>query len=272
MRGEQVLNSKSVYSRNSLPRLGIEQTEWEREAEEKSKRAAEERRRMEEREKTRQNVEGQLVEDEEMLGEEWKRAGKEREPECQEGEEGRPAKKRRIILDTNWGLEGISEEQGTINKWLMGKNGKCQMGSTQTTIRRWPWLEIEARNLLLDLADRIVKDHQEKIEEEEQQQSLVNPEQEGLEEECVEETSQGKKRAGHTSVVGMWKKRAEKEKEELARKSRLEVADGKRAELLARIQPWNWLKRITGEIVREVVEMAVNKSIEERTRMKEERE
>ena len=33
-----VLNSKSVYSRNRLPRLQIEQTEWEKEREVEEKR------------------------------------------------------------------------------------------------------------------------------------------------------------------------------------------------------------------------------------------
>ena len=39
LRGEGVLNSKTVYSRNRLPRLQVEKSEWEREDEERRKRA-----------------------------------------------------------------------------------------------------------------------------------------------------------------------------------------------------------------------------------------
>ena len=47
LRGEQVLNSRTVYSRNRLPRLEVEKPEWEKVAEEKWKKAAETKQRQE---------------------------------------------------------------------------------------------------------------------------------------------------------------------------------------------------------------------------------
>ena len=117
LRGEQVLNSKTVYSRNRLPRLGIEKTEWEREAEEKFKRAAMARERNEEMEKQRMELgEGQAVDDEGMMTELWRRS----QVGCSDREDieesSRPPKRRRGITNTNWGLEETSEEQERVGE------------------------------------------------------------------------------------------------------------------------------------------------------------
>ena len=74
LRGEQVLNSRTVYSRNRLPRLEVEKPEWEKVAEEKWKKAAETKQREKQADKERQVLgERQSVQDEEMMTEVWRK-------------------------------------------------------------------------------------------------------------------------------------------------------------------------------------------------------
>ena len=73
LRGEGVLNSKAVYSRNRLPRLEIQKSEWEKADDEKRKSAAEFRMREEQREREKTSLgEGQTVADEVLLSEAWR--------------------------------------------------------------------------------------------------------------------------------------------------------------------------------------------------------
>ena len=73
LRGGNVLNSRTVYSRNRLPRLELEKPEWERTNDEKWKRAAEAKLREEALEEQRISLgEGQAVRDESMMTELWR--------------------------------------------------------------------------------------------------------------------------------------------------------------------------------------------------------
>ena len=106
LRGVKVLNLKTVYSRNRLPRLEIEKPEWERMAEEKWKGAAETKRRMEEEERERHELgEGQAVLDEEMMNGMWRVRGLGGARRAEQTEQtDRPSKRSRRTVDEGWGL------------------------------------------------------------------------------------------------------------------------------------------------------------------------
>ena len=121
LRGEGVLNSKTVYSRNHLPRVVIEKPAWEMEAEERWKRAAEAKEREEDRERQRAALgEGQAVRDEEMMTEEWRaRHGTDRARD--EQQDLRPSKRCKREMETTWGLGDEKDEQDKQSDWLMMK-------------------------------------------------------------------------------------------------------------------------------------------------------
>ena len=150
LRGEGILNSKTVYSRNRLPRLEIEKTEWERESEDRKKRAEEERLRCEQKDiERRECVRKCGVEDEEILAEDWRLRqvdGKDRKEQCNE----RPVKRRRV-METLWGQQELSKEQMERTAWLMQPNEQTTSGSRQTTIRPWSCVKIKARKVVVEL-------------------------------------------------------------------------------------------------------------------------
>ena len=103
LRGEGVLNSKSVYSRNTLPRLEIQKTEWEKADEERKKRAEECRQREEQREREKSDLgEGQTVADEWLLAEAWRQNQLKSMDREEQELDNRPKKKMRV-MDTQWG-------------------------------------------------------------------------------------------------------------------------------------------------------------------------
>ena len=158
LRGEHVLNSKSVYSRNRLPRLEIEQPEWERSAEEKWKRAADTKSRMEEEERLRQVLgEGQAVKDEEMLNEIWRKRclGVGRRADDFE-QVDRPTKKSRRSMEEDWGLGEEVEELLSTRRWLHESVKEVPLEKVvETKLKVWTWLEIEARNLVIEIANKV---------------------------------------------------------------------------------------------------------------------
>ena len=97
-----VMNSKTVYSRNRLPRQEVEKPEWER-SEEERRRKMKEWREKEIWEKTQEKmkeVAGDALRDEteEMMREQWRQQPARRmreEDQCEEQQEKPPRKKRR---------------------------------------------------------------------------------------------------------------------------------------------------------------------------------
>ena len=277
LRGEQVLNSKTVYSRNRLPRLGIEKTEWEREAEEKYKIAAMSRERDEEREKQRKDLgEGQAVEDEGMMTELWRRSQVGCSDRVDIQESSRPSKRRRGIIITNWGQEVPNDEQERVGEWLFTKDSQQQqlVGTRQTTIRVWSWLELEARQLLIELAEsvqRVCKEQEAELinmlEEEREQDTLKEPtddQQTEITQELieVEQEPRSKKVQEQETIVSLWKKKEERLSEEQARRGRVQIGESKRAELLARLRPEKWLEQEARRVLIEIMERAAEKATE----------
>ena len=174
LRGEGVLNSKAVYSRNRLPRLEIQKSEWEKADDEKRKSAAEFRMREEQREREKTSLgEGQTVADEVLLSEAWRQGqlgGMVRE---EMEEDPRPRKKRKV-LDTKWGQDAQPEDQTEKFKWLQERidesDGKREM--KQATLQPWSWLKIEARKVLIEIADGIEKRGKEQEAEEKREQCI----------------------------------------------------------------------------------------------------
>ena len=154
LRGEGVLNSKSVYSRNRLPRLAIEKTEWERGEEERKKRAEEERMRFEQKAKERREADsGVEIEDEVMMSEDWRQRqmdGKGRK----EQEDTRPSKRRRVV-DTMWGQEELPQKENERTSWLLEPNTQVVSRNKQTTLKPWSWVQIEARRVVVELVKEV---------------------------------------------------------------------------------------------------------------------
>ena len=129
-----VLNSKTVYSRNRLPRLEVERTEWEKEDEEKRKRilAWKEREKLQEEQRREEEdilKETRAKDDEVMVAEAWRglKTSRNREEKREEdlkcGE--RPSKRVRMKRqrqekDTMWGQSPLTEEEE-------GRESGCMM-------------------------------------------------------------------------------------------------------------------------------------------------
>ena len=112
MRGGQVLNSKTEYSRCRLPRLTIDRNEWEerslRERQEQEEELA--RNGTETQEEERMSMQGGAV---------WELGIKSTNTKRKQLEDdfGRRKKKRKLDVLTDWGGP-LSEEEEGIRKWL----------------------------------------------------------------------------------------------------------------------------------------------------------
>ena len=166
LRGEGVLNSKTVYSRNHLQRVVIEKPAWEMEAEERWKRAAEAKEREEDRERQRAALgEGQAVRDEEMMTEEW-RARQISNRVRDEKQDQRPNKRCKSEMETTWGQVEEKEEQVKQRNWLMMKEQTClREPKQQLLLKPWTWLQIEARKVLLELANKVETEAMDRMSE-----------------------------------------------------------------------------------------------------------
>ena len=276
---EGVLNSKSVYSRNRLPRLELEKTEWEKEDEERKKRYQrwqEDKRKQEARKESQeaktQELEEQEIEEENAMTEEWKRISNQREETFmskEEKENEEPLKKRRKkrgewrkYITHNWGLEPVSEEHNGIVRWLYeednSKKRQPDEGSkdkrTQPRIEPWSWLRLESWNLVIELARKIEEDHvkmDSKIEKESIEEITTKTKTKTKESETNVEAEDGKmkmKSKNQTDIrVFMWKaeekilaRKKEEIRLEIDKTNMIETERRKKVELLAKYHQMDW--------------------------------
>ena len=217
--------------------------------------------RKEQRESKKTSLgEGQTLSDEELFSEAWRQGqlgGMVRE---EIEEDHRPRKKRKVI-DTKWGQDAQPEDQIEKFKWLQEgidkSDGKREM--RQATLQPWSWLKIEARKVLIEIADGIEKRGKEQEAEEKREQCI----QEHLELEIqleqarhgvveVEKSVTVLKPREQDIRVMMTKQREANEKEQ-EKLIRVEIGRQKREDLLARLQPWNWLEKEALKVVIEQV-------------------
>ena len=180
----EVLNNKSVYSRNRVPRMTIEKNDWEM-RQELRQREQEDRERQEKRKRRNGDTEagdspGQehlLEETEEVLAdmkESWRKTGIRRQ-EQDDREEKRDAprakrkkrKDRREEEEIDWGLNDLVEENGDIRNWLRDtartkmETVEIETEKRQTRLKTWNWLELEAREIVVELARTIERQAEE---------------------------------------------------------------------------------------------------------------
>ena len=215
--------------------------------------------------------EGQSVQDEEMMTEVWRKRNLEVDRTTEEQDlHCRPSKRTKRTMEETWGLEDRTEEQENLRRWLLSPGAGVTTGEKrQTTLRRWTWLEVEARRIILELADCIEKKYfREKEQEEnsntvpgedvdilnaietrEQHQVVTEPMESRVESLTVNGEQQ--------TVADMWATQELKQRAEQARRQRLELGETKRAALILKLQPWRWLEQEARTIVLEVVSTAV---------------
>ena len=176
LRGE-VVNSKTVYSRNRLPRLEIEKPEWERAEEERRKKIKEweekmswERNCKEQREEI---VENTSLETEEMMGETWRTGKVHRKREEQEVVEENPKKRLRRGQyggNTDWGTAELSLEEESRGTWLRtgensGDTARSVKISKQTKLQLWSGERLMSRDLVVEMARAAVEESELREEE-----------------------------------------------------------------------------------------------------------
>ena len=121
------MNSKTVYSRNRLPRLEVEKTEWEREDEERRARLLawkEQEARRQQRGKDEQEAGGVDQQEEEIIRDAWRHMKVNRNKEDRGEAVGeKPGKRRRVKdrvreTDTMWGQRELTAEENVVITWL----------------------------------------------------------------------------------------------------------------------------------------------------------
>ena len=139
------INSKTVYSRNQLPRLEVEKPEWERAEEDRRRKLKEwEEKKSWERECERSReeaIENEGTEGEDMMRENW-RLNRVQRIKDDEQEEENPRKKRRRGQyggRVDWGVTELSEDEVQRGKWLVEDEGRIdQKGMLkQSTLKPW---------------------------------------------------------------------------------------------------------------------------------------
>ena len=115
LRGDNVLNSKTEYSRCRLPRLTIDREEWKSAKEKETKR-------LKETEWVEQHVvEDDWVTEEETNMSEWhKENERPKVKRRMDEEEQRVRKRRKLEPLVNWGSGGEGEDEERIRDWLLG--------------------------------------------------------------------------------------------------------------------------------------------------------
>ena len=140
-----VINSKTVYSRNRLPRLEVEKPEWKRAEEDRRRKLKEwEEKKSWERECERSReeaIENEGTEGEDMMRENW-RLNRVQRIKDDEQEEENPRKKRRRGQyggRVDWGVTELSEDEVQRGKWLVEDEGRIdQKGMLkQSTLKPW---------------------------------------------------------------------------------------------------------------------------------------
>ena len=191
-----VLNSKTVYSRNKLPRLEIAREEWEKEDEERRQRYLKEQEQERNIDKhTIPDVE-MTPEEEQLVSETWRRTGMSRNRQTV-GEDLRPTKRKRVrdrIKDTDvmWGLEPTSEEGNGVIEWLYGDMNSSHgeqhtKQSKQQKLEPWSWLKLEAWRMVVEMARNI-----EKVKEQEKQDQIEDMELAEMAEQIEQKYSESK--------------------------------------------------------------------------------
>ena len=134
LRGENILNSKTVYSRNKLPRLVVQKEDWElrKELKEREDKETERKRKRETSRKEKgigkepgTEIQEPLMANEDEMNEHSRQNGiKRTQEQTQERERNQPRPKRkkrkdRREEDVNWGQKDLIEEDGDrIREWL----------------------------------------------------------------------------------------------------------------------------------------------------------
>ena len=124
-----VINSKTVYSRNRLPRLEVEKPEWERAEEDRRKRLKEweEKKSWDSAcDKSRDEaIENEGIEGEDMMRENGNLNRVQRKREVEQEKEN-PSKRRRrgqYSGRVDWGIIELSEDELQRGKWLIEEEG-----------------------------------------------------------------------------------------------------------------------------------------------------
>ena len=262
LRGENILNSKTVYSRNRLPRLEIQKPEWERMAEEKYR--AESKSRIEEEDRLRhEHGEGQAVMDEDMMNDMWRKRGLGGGRMGEDLEQSdRPRKRNRRCMDERWGLEEDTETMLLTKKWLLRTKTEIpSCGMVQSEIKTWTWLEMEARKVITEIVDNIMKEGMRRSQQVDQEEDVMDTIllRDTVAKMLDEQPSQVKEQA---KIGDLWTKLRTKQKEEQARRDRVILGEEKRAALLDKIQPWRWLEFEAKKVVQELTIIAVGRAEE----------
>jgi hypothetical protein len=167
--------------------MTIEKNDWEM-RQELRQREQEDRERQEKRKRRNGDTEagdspGQehlLEETEEVLAdmkESWRKTGIRRQ-EQDDREEKRDAprakrkkrKDRREEEEIDWGLNDLVEENGDIRNWLRDtartkmETVEIETEKRQTRLKTWNWLELEAREIVVELARTIERQAEERRE------------------------------------------------------------------------------------------------------------
>ena len=199
-----------------------------------------------------------------------------------EHEDPLPERKKRRVMDTMWGQGEQTEEQTRRSAWLVEPVDVHVTTGTakQALLKTWTWLELEARKVLVELADRVERSSMERKEEEKREQERL----EDLEIEMSEH-----QQLPHQAVVVsdrhaspviskeqdirilMARQTTIREKEH-AREERLAIGLQKKEALLTKLQPWNWIKFEAKKVIEEIADQIEQTAIEQERLRKEQRQ
>ena len=201
----------------------------EKKAEERCRGATESRFRIEEADRLRHELgEGQAVVDEGMMNDMSRKRGLGGDRKGEDLEQSdRPSKKSRRSMDDKWGLEEETESVLTTKRWLLRSKAEIPTaGMVQSEIKTWTWLEMEARKLITDIADKIVKEGMERSQQREQEEGFIDT---NLNEVTVAlgletQPPKGKEQA---KIGDLWTKLISRQKEEQARRDRVSLRERK---------------------------------------------
>ena len=72
----------------------------------------------------------------------------------------RPSKRLKKTIDDSWGLEELPEDQESARRWSTSTGADVPTGeSKQGVLKNWTWLELEARVVVREIADKIEAEH-----------------------------------------------------------------------------------------------------------------
>ena len=103
------------------------------------------------------------------MRESWRRTGIQRQDSENTEKRDVPRAKRRKRKDrreeeqVDWGLKDLVEENGDIRKWLRDTTRiEEDTEKRQTRLKTWNWLELEAKEVVMELARRTERQAEEK--------------------------------------------------------------------------------------------------------------